>query len=229
MGRAWKLHDNVNTDEIIPGTVQRHHRPRVAGRALPLRGAARFPDRRTPGRRHRRWPELWLRLIARARADRHPGVRCRRDRRPFIRPHLLSQRGERRTGRCSPVPMRAASQEGDELEVDPQAGTSSIAPAARRTAPSRCRPSSPRSPKREASSSSSSTVRLGEHGMNVGILYSRVRVEEKLLFDEFRQRGIDVRPHRRPRGRSSSWARDASSSTTSCSSAASTTRARCTG
>ena len=27
--------------------------------------------------------------------------------------------------------------------------------------------------------------------MNVGILYSRVRTEEKLLFDEFRQRGID--------------------------------------
>ena len=27
--------------------------------------------------------------------------------------------------------------------------------------------------------------------MNVGILYSRVRIEEKLLFDELRQRGVE--------------------------------------
>ena len=111
--------ENVNTDEIIPARYLNTTDPAVLAAALHGGRAARVCARASRPGDHRGGRQLRMRLLPRARADRHQGgghqLRGRRE----LRADILPKRHQHRACRSwNAAGISAPGEEGDRIEVD---------------------------------------------------------------------------------------------------------------
>ena len=121
-GTAHRFGDDIDTDVIIPARYLNTSDPDELAAHCMEDLDAEFVGKVRAGRHHRGRGELRLRLLARARADRHQGCGRLGRHRADLRAHLLPQRHQHRAADHGVARRRSTASARATGEVDADAG-----------------------------------------------------------------------------------------------------------